>query len=121
MTQKKLIVVTDMNVLDLHINLMFAPNGCTVKCCASYYGTKKAIEDGIDIIYTNQITFLNFDYCKLGYTLYLMKDEQPPIRIYEGMTVHNCKELRVAHNLYKIFMTGGFEKYFIKQKFERGI
>ena len=49
MTQKKLIIVTDMNVLDLHINLISAPNGCTVKCCASYYGTKKAIEDGIDI------------------------------------------------------------------------
>lgn len=121
MIQKKLIIVTDMNVLDLHINLMSAPNGCTVKCCASYYGTKKAIEDGIDIIYTNQTPFLDFDYCKLGYTLYLMRNEQPPIRIYEGMRIHGCKELHYGHVLDRIFLHGGFDEYFIKQRFEGGI
>lgn len=76
---------------------------------STYNLTKYKLDEGVDKIYTTQIVFLSFDLIRKGYRIYVHNDgkclEFKPYMNYIGQ-----KEIRLAHNIRKLFLCGHFNE-----------
>lgn len=73
-----------------------------------YLLTKEAIDRGDEFINTSQMTFLCFDLIRKGYRLIVAFDQEckyPFVEFEVGCQI-NLKEMREAHNLFKMYSSG---------------
>ncbi len=74
----------------------------------SYKTTDDAINNGLQNIITLSLAHLSFDLLNLGYNIYLCyKDKQ--IKIEPHMDIGG-KDLRIGHNIFKLFRAGVFNE-----------
>lgn len=78
---------------------------------ADWNGTHKAINDGIEYVETMQMGLLSADLWELGYRIFI---HEPNGKSYElklgGDNERTDKELRIAHNLFKMWRAGSFNE-----------
>lgn len=73
--------------------------------CYSYFDTEEAINNNIPHIVTYDIGHLSFDLEDLGYTIFIGYNGHSK-QFYTGMSTANGKELRKAHNLRRLLISG---------------
>lgn len=94
---KKLVVILDsVSIMDYrHIHI-------------TYDDTELAVKWGSDVVITTLINFLNFKYIEQGYSLFAVRNHIVK-EFVPNMVAPSGKEIRVAHNLEKLFIAGVFD------------
>lgn len=79
----------------------------------SYQETENALNVGWDFIVTISLAHLSFDLLDLGYEIFLCKGNKK-VKIEPHMDLSGigepCKDLRKAHNIFKMFRAGIFDE-----------
>ena len=76
--------------------------------CYSYFDTEEAINNNIHHIVTYDIGHLSFDLEELGYDIFIGYNGHSK-QFYSGMSTANGKELRKAHNLRRLLISGALD------------
>lgn len=77
--------------------------------CNSYLETCKAIKDNNYDIWTYDLSHLSFDMIDLGYTI-IIANNGKFLTCYPGMDSEGKKDIRKAHNLWRLLLGGYFDK-----------
>ena len=76
--------------------------------CYSYFDTEEAIKNNFQHIVTYDIGHLSFDLNDLGYNIFIGYNGRTK-EFYPGMSTANGKELRKAHNLRRLLISGALD------------
>jgi hypothetical protein len=80
--------------------------------CDNYHTTKVFLKYRSHCIVTNSIAHLSFDLIELGYDIYLCyKDNRVKIEPHMQLNTDGspCKDIRMAHNILRLFLAGVFD------------
>lgn len=90
----------------------YTDNRIELNMIHSWNSTEKAINNGNKIINTTQMGLLSTDLIPLGYRLFV---HESPSEFYEivigGHNTRTKKDLRMAHNLFKMWRANAFRKF----------
>ena len=76
--------------------------------CYSFFDTEEAIKNNLPHIVTYDIGHLSFDLEELGYNIFIGYNGHYK-QFYSGMSTVNGKELRKAHNLRRLLISGALD------------
>lgn len=79
--------------------------------CLTYEETDRALNKGKECIYTTSMAHFSFDLIERGYDIYLCyRDKKVKIEPHMDLSGNGepCKDLRFAHNIFKMFRAGIF-------------
>ena len=76
--------------------------------CYSFFDTEEAIKNNLPYIVTYDIGHLSFDLEELGYTIFIGYNGHSK-QFCSGMSTANGKELRKAHNLRRLLISGALD------------
>lgn len=77
----------------------------------NYAETKKAIEEGQEIIHTTDISHLSFCLIDRGYDIYVHCNGRS-LKMYPGMDSAGNKDIRSAHDIRRLLVGGYFNADF---------
>ena len=111
----------DVNEINKYDGLKYSDDDyMKYRICYTYKDTERAIIDQIDNIFTTSLININFDLLDLGYDIYVICGDKRT-KIYPGMHVETCKEIKFGHNLRRLILGGaldetiGYERHYIKE------
>ena len=76
--------------------------------CYSFFDTEEAIKNNLPHIVTYDIGHFSFDLEELGYTIFIGYNGHYK-QYYSGMSTANGKELRKAHNVRRLLISGSLD------------
>lgn len=79
--------------------------------CLTYEETEQDLNKGKECIYTTSMAHFSFDLIERGYDIYLCyRDKKVKIEPHMDLSGNGepCKDLRFAHNIFKMFRAGIF-------------
>lgn len=76
----------------------------------SWIETSKAIESREPIIHTTQMALMSTQLLLMGYRIFVHEFNKKPYEIRLGANECTDKEIRIGHNLFKMWENGAFIK-----------
>ena len=77
-------------------------------CIHSWRDTERAINSGKEYINTTQMGLLSTNLIEMGYHIFVHEDYDNFFEITLGDCERTDKEIRLAHNIFKMWMSGTF-------------
>lgn len=76
--------------------------------CRCWYETDRQVHDNRDYIVTTQMGYLSTMLLEKGYRIFVHPGYDSKYEIKLGQNTCTQKEIRLAHNLFKMWATGAF-------------
>ena len=78
-------------------------------CVDNYMDTEEALNKNEPEIVTTSIAHMSFDLIDAGYNIWLCYKENK-IKVEPGMDMPTGKDIRMSHNIRKLFLAGCFDE-----------